>query len=439
MRLIKIFRAFIVRAWNGAVEHSPQGARIRRRWLVFMILVIIGLWVNAVLRANRGHGTQYDDFTDFSKDLLYDRINIYDGYAFERTSIGKYPPFFGIVYGPLVPFPVSVGAAIWFALNLTLAVFASMAVARIAWFLSGGAREGPTTGYWAIPLAIMAVGVVTNLETSQVNIFIFSLVVFGLDQFARNKEARGGFLLGVATAVKLTPGLFIVYFLYKRSWKTVFWAGLGVLVCWGVVLPIIMGPTYYFSVMQSWIGILSSYLTQGTMAEGIEGFRHTNQSLSAAFYRYFTDTPANGGIENFYLNFVSIPYPTAATIIKVLKIAILLSLAYLCRAPITDKNDARLPLELSLVMIATLFISPISWINHYVVMMLPFGAAVYYVKSRDKSDPSHRRMLNTIIVAGILIAISPRILQAFSFPFFGALILSVAIARAILSYGKKGI
>jgi hypothetical protein len=187
--------------------------------------------------------------------------------------------------------------------------------------------------------------------------------------------------------------------------------------------------------MQSWVEIVSPFVTQGTIAEGITGFRHTNQSLSAFLYRFFTETPADG--RNFYVNFMSISYETVDLIMKVFKVLILLGLMYICRAPMNNRKDARLPMELSLVAIATLYLSPISWINHYIVMILPYGTAFYYVWSRDVNDPQRHWMMKRLLISVFLVWMIHPLIMAFSLPFFGSLLLSIALARGILWEKKR--
>lgn len=403
-----------------------------RRWLtVFLILLVLGLWANMVLRATRGHGSQYDDFTEFSRDLFFNQINLYNAYSFERTSIGKYPPFFGVVFAPLVPLPLPLGAAIWFLISFFLVILSSVALMRMVWIFSGNQARAPDY-FWTLPILLAVTVVITNLETSQVNIFIFSLVLFSLYQFSRRKDAPAGILLGVATAIKLTPGLFIAYFAYKRAWKMVAWSTIGVIVSWGIILPLLLGPSRYLLIMQSWLGTVSPFITEGTLAEGLTGFRHTNQSLSAAIYRFFTETPANGDPPYLYVNLADISYPVAEVTVKGLKIALLISLAFLCRAPIRKRNDARIPMELSLVAIATLYLSPISWINHYIVLILPFAAALHFIRNRNIETGTRKKMLIALLVSAFLVAMVHPFLLAFSLPFFGSLVITLALAFAIL-------
>ena len=420
---------FIVNAGAYFEKTDEKTRKLKRILTILLVLTLLGLWANMVIRATRGHGSQYDDFTEFSRDLLFNQIDVYEVYDMNVTSIGKYPPFFAMVYAPLVPLPLPLGAAIWFLFSLVMMVLATRAGANMVMRFSGISSMPHQTALWAVPLALMAVVTITNLETSQVNIFIFSLVLLGLDQFSRNRDMQAGLLLGAATAIKITPGLFIAYFFYKKSWRTVFWAVGGVLICWGIILPLALTPSRFIPVLESWLGIFLSFVTEGTMAEGIQGFRHTNQSLSAVIYRFFTNTPANGGFENFYVNILSLSYETADWIMRILKIAIFVGLALVCRAPMKGRKDPRIPFELSLVAIATLYLSPISWINHYIVMILPFLVAYIFIKTREPLDHPGRKMLVALAWSAFLVAMIHPLIMTVSLPFFGSLIMVIALIR----------
>ena len=420
---------FIVNAGDYFEKTDEKTRKLKRILSILLVLILLGLWANMVIRATRGHGSQYDDFTEFSRDLLFNQVNVYEVYDLDVTSIGKYPPFFAMVYAPFVPLPLIPGAALWFLFSAAMMVLSVRAGVSMVMRFSGVTSMPHPTALWAVPLALIAVVTITNLETSQVNIFIFSLVLFGLDQFAKNRDMRAGLLLGAATAIKITPGLFIAYFFYKKSWKTVFWAVVGVIICWGVILPLALTPSRFLPILESWLGIFLSFITEGTMAEGITGFRHTNQSLSAVIYRFFTNTPANGGFENFYVNILNLSYGTADWIMKILKLAILAGLAFVCRAPMKGRNDPRIPFELSLVAIATLYLSPISWINHYIVMILPFIVAYFFIKTRGPSDVPGRKMLIALAWSAFLVAMIHPLVMTVSLPFFGSLVMVIALIR----------
>ena len=93
------------------------------------------------------------------------------------------------------------------------------------------------------------------------------------------------------------------------------------------------------------------------------------------------------------------------------------------------RRDPRIPFELSLVAIATLYLSPISWINHYIVMILPFIVAYFFIKTREPLDLPGRKMLVALAWSAFLVAMIHPLIMTVSLPFFGSLVMVVALIR----------
>ena len=401
---------------------------IRRLLLGFLAFFLVVMCVLMVDRAERGSG-QYDDFTEFSRDLVFNRINVYQAYDWNTTTIGKYPPFFAAVYAPLALLSTVAGATIWFWLNVGLSFWICFIGARTVARLSGTPEDKISAlgaGAWAIPLALASGLFLSNIETSQVNIAMLALIVLAVSEYSKRRDTSAGLLLGVATAVKLTPGLFVAYFAWKRQSKLFAWSVVGVAICWGVLVPLMLGPSRYVEVMGSWLERLLPFVTDGTIAEGqdFSGFRHTNQSMSAVFYRFFTATPVGGGREGWYLNVVSLSHEAASAVLRVLDLMVLAALAWLTRAAANGRRDPRIPFEIAIVGIATLLLSPISWINHYVILTLAYLAVIRFIRVRKQADPVRRTAVRVLVVSTALMILASRPLQAMSFPFFGMLVLT---------------
>jgi hypothetical protein len=401
----------------------------KRIYLGLLGLLIAFLWLNMVRRAITPGGSQFLSFVKFSEDLVYRHVNVYREYSVLDT-VTKYPPFFSLLFAPLVPLPPWLGAAIWFWVSLGLAVGAAYAAALAVSERDGSVRD---RAMFVIPLVLAAGIVGSNLETAQVNHVTLFLVTLALYMFRRGRDLSAGALIGVAAALKLTPALFILYFLYKRAYRVVAGAGVALVVCWLLIPPLLFGFDNFGPIMSGWWGILTRFLTEGTIAEGIVGFRHTNQSLSAAFHRFFTQVPADGGRgPDYFVNILALDLTLADRIVKAMVLAILGFLVWICRTPLGERGSVALAFEYSLIWIATLFISPISWINHYVFLLFPFAAAVYYIRTRPPSLRERRLLLYGLGASFLLVSSSAsRLPQAWSLPFLGALVLAVAVAVAL--------
>lgn len=143
--------------------------------------------------------------------MVYDWLRPGTPYGF------TYPPFAGLVMMPMayLPFPVV----------LVIATIATvLTTALLTWWFAGPLirRRGWTTWFAyaiAVCLALCFEPVRETLTFGQVNTLLLTLVagdvLFGV---ARGRR-WAGIGIGLATAIKLTPGVFIVYLLVTRRWR----------------------------------------------------------------------------------------------------------------------------------------------------------------------------------------------------------------------------
>jgi hypothetical protein len=140
------------------------------------------------------------------------------GYAAPvRGHLGfTYPPVAAVLLTPFAALPV--GAAGWLnaglgvlALTLVLAAVVTPVAERLG-------RSRAAVLAVALPLALVTEPVRQTLGMGQVNLLLFALVM--ADLAAPGARRWAGIGVGVATAVKLTPGLFIVYLLVTGQRRT---------------------------------------------------------------------------------------------------------------------------------------------------------------------------------------------------------------------------
>jgi hypothetical protein len=126
-----------------------------------------------------------------------------------RNNWFTYPPFAAALFAPLtlIP-PVLVGVG-W-----ELGTVAALAWSALACLRLAGYRPGATVTAAVTAAALLLEPVYHTLYLGQVNVFLLALVLADIRRAAAGQ--RAGIGIGLAAAIKLVPGLFIVFLLAAR-------------------------------------------------------------------------------------------------------------------------------------------------------------------------------------------------------------------------------
>lgn len=157
-----------------------------------------------------------------------------------RTAIGlglpfSYPPIAAVLLSPLSLVPIALAGVV-----LTLGSIALLAVVLRVFGsnLAGPHRASWWAIAWLLPLALLLEPVRSTLWFGQVNIVLMTLV--SLDCLIVSPRWPSGTLVGLAAAVKLIPGAFVLFFLLRRDYRAagvatlsfVTFTGIGFLLDW---------------------------------------------------------------------------------------------------------------------------------------------------------------------------------------------------------------
>ncbi|MGN9812373.1 glycosyltransferase 87 family protein [Micromonospora sp. BQ11] len=280
---------------------------------------------------------------------------LYDFIAPGTTLGFTYPPFAGLVMLPMAHLPVGAAgvvnaAASIAALAVVLAALLRPIVDRLGWPLW-------FTVAVATPLAVALEPGRETLGYGQVNLLLFALVIadlVGLRWRARRgthvaptdglllrfvySGAWAGVGIGLATAVKLTPALFILYLMITRQWRAATTA-IGTVITVTLGSFAVVGPearAYFGGVLWQTERVGAADMTP-------------NQSLAGLLARLYDSIETPGLL---WLSFA------------LLMLALGLSRAANARA---DGDELT---AFTLVGLTTSVISPISW-THHLVWVIP--------------------------------------------------------------------
>jgi len=142
--------------------------------------------------------------------------SIYDYHDPTFHLSATYPPIGPLLFTSLTPLTADGREVLFTALNL-LALFSCV------WSVAGLARIDAakrfTWSAWAFAAATVTIPVWLTLRQGQINILLWLLVLVDLNAIRRSSR-RSGIGIGVATAIKLVPGLFIVWLAATKRWRS---------------------------------------------------------------------------------------------------------------------------------------------------------------------------------------------------------------------------
>jgi alpha-1,2-mannosyltransferase len=352
---------------------DPSEAAVRR-WRpldVGIVLVVGTAWIAwrlrnlgmpidlAVYRAGGEHALRGTDIYVLQSGNPF--IEAF-GRGYELHSSFTYPPFAAIVFVPLALLSTQIATIGWVLASL-------IALVKITWIgfqplLSdaGGVYLGLLAGAF-----VFTVPVTDALFFGQIDLFILLLLLVDCTRTTRHR----GIATGVATALKISPGLFIVYFLLTRRWDAARRAVLAFAAVTALAWILLPGSSWAY------------WTDPSSVAQRVGGAVSTsNQSLNGALLRL--------GAPGWLL----------------LPMAAIVAVAGLALARLQHDRGQPLAAACS-VGVVTLLIAPVSWIHHAVWIVPIIGVVL-----GDGAQRWRRR-------AAILIAI----VFTLRLPLFGSLIL----------------
>lgn len=237
-----------------------------------------------------------------------------------------YPPFAAVLMVPLATVPWHVAVVGMFAVSMLSLGCVIYLVLRRLW--PSGTRSGVLA--FTTLLLVPSVGLEPISQTfsfGQINLELMALVA--ADCLVRRPRWPRGLLVGIAMAIKLTPGIFLLYFLLRRDYRAAVMSVLGAAVA--SAIGFLVAPA---ASMRYWGGGLS-----GT--SGVSGSPFiTNETFQAVLVR--------AGFEGLTMKALWL---------------VLSALTVLLAASAIRRGEA----ELAMVVTAGvgLLVSPTSWSHHY--------------------------------------------------------------------------
>lgn len=284
-------------------------------------------------------------------------LNSFHKYFFPQSTIAVrwiYLPAYVWIFRPLAEMKFPEAARVWLLINGFLALISIVLLCRARPYSEKNDIIFFRTA-WFIFLGLTFQPILDNLWHGNVSVLIFVFFCLSYYFLKANRNFLAGLILGVIVPLKFYPGIFILYFIWRRNWRLVTGVVAG---CLGVIIVSLFtvgweGNRAYFQMV---LGEMSS--------GGIAAFN--DQSISGFLLHVF-----KYGDVNAWLN---TPAPFGFTILRlVMVVAMAGPVIWVMRRPPEKTTDptAAQDLDLALVIFVMLLASPITWYHYYTWLLFP--------------------------------------------------------------------
>ena len=296
---------------------------------------------------------------------IYDYVKPFSRYGF------TYPPFAGLVMLPMAVLP-------WWAANaLTIAGTVLVTVVILDWFLRPVADRYGWSRWFTVAVAAAVVAVFEPLHETvsfgQVNMLLLFVVLLDFRWFIGRGSRYGGVAVGLATAIKLTPGIFILYLLVTRRYRPALVA--MVTTAAATVLAMLVAPD---ASREFWTSALWDTDRVGTLSF------ISNQSLEGFVARLHPTDPSTA------LWALLVVAALAVWVVRVRRADLLSGVA--------------------LTGVAGCLVSPVTWVHH-LVWTLP---ALLLLLDRGLAARGRLRWSRLVLVTGLVTLLSSRIIWSYA-------------------------
>lgn len=210
-------------------------------------------------------------------------------YAYTHPTVHglgfTYPPFAALVLTPFALMPLLVAKVVWTILTFAVVIACLSVLVRGATGKPYGrpstAGRGVAHVAWVAGLAVpvlLTYPFLHNLIVGQVSLFVIALALF--DHLLPRRWQ--GVLVGLSAAIKLTPLVFLPYYLLTRQWRQAAVCGGTFAAATGLAFAVLPGPSLAYwtdklwqtgrvgrtdsTVNKSLLGLLSRQLPEGVSA-----------------------------------------------------------------------------------------------------------------------------------------------------------------------------
>lgn len=302
-----------------------------------------------------------------------------------------YPPFFALLSVPLLAMPGWLQEAFWYAV-LIGTLFGSLRLCEVLArrMFPGEWTERELIQFRILSFVLSLKFVLAVLENQAFDSISLIFILLGLLALVSQRSILAGASLGFATALKITPLLFLPYLLIKRRFAGA--AAFVVALAFLTLLPDMLLPPSESSHTVVWLRevVIAPFYKDPNMLYPTFWLSNSpmNQSLRGMLARV-----VSGGIEHGIVD-----SPEFNILLRSVMGLYALGVGLIMLKSL--RHDRLIATDGALLIVSTLLLSPVSSQSHFVGLMLPYAIlAAALIKDRSTRVLNAALLLTSFVLA----------------------------------------
>jgi hypothetical protein len=380
---------------------------------IILALASLGLLAHLVVSVvHVGHKIgDYDINREFGRRFLAGEPLYQGGQCF------NYMPISALYWAPLALVPPRAGMALRYLTALACLFITIRILDRMVsgeWLVVSGRKRFLFTRSSVDPrssmlnsrssiliiVTLLLIGhyLIRDFDDGGPNVILLAILLSGMYWIWRGRDIIGAFWLGLAIAVKITPGLVLPYFLWKGRWRAAAYTT-ATTVLWILLPAVWMGPATWWRHQRQWNEVALSVVHDSSGAgRDLNEQRVQNQALKPGLLRYLITYPPGHPLrleQAGYVDFLNWP-PNIANHVATGILLVLGGIFCWCTRRSWQEPRGLLG-EVSALLLLMLLFSPVTWLQHF-IFALP---AIFWVVAEQQTRPRKLRLCGMILF-GIL-------------------------------------
>lgn len=311
--------------------------------------------------ASRAPKRNYCDFRVYyntaqrflAKENIYSRPD-------ESITPFKYSPVFALITSPLAYVSQKQASLIFFTINFILLI--GLCVLSKKMIVTSKLAVWQLFAFYFFPLLFSSRFIFSVLDSGQITIMIFALLIFGIYLLEKKKDIAASALFALAVMFKYTAIIFLPYFLIRKKIK----ASLGMVffILFYCLMPAIYtGISANLQYLKSWL----PFIAETSLDKG-SWYDSKNQSLYSMVLRLFSaDSPCK--------HFAQLTFYQALFVSGIIGALIYLFII------IKKKERETKNIDYALLLLCLALFNPNAWLANFVFFIFAYMAIIYHLIS----------------------------------------------------------